>query len=299
MLGRITNQQLLHSSQRSLQSSRAHLAQLQEQVATGKAVSRPSDDPSATASIMRVRSEQRAVAQYSTNISDGLAWLATVDSALSSSENLVREVRDLTVRGANTATMTPSAREAIATQLEGLRADLLQQANTTYLGRSVFAGTSDAGVAFDTTDPLDPFAYTGVSGAQVSRRISGTESVVVDADGSAAFGTGSSSLFALIGDIVTDLRGGADVSARITELDVHRDNMTTQHALNGARYARMEQAQSTNLSQSTALETQRAGIEDVDPAKAIIDLKSQELTYQTALAVTARALQPTLLDYLS
>jgi len=299
MLGRITNQQLLHSSQRNLQASRRQLAQLQEQVSTGKAVSRPSDDPAATASIMRVRSEQRAVAQYATNINDGVAWLSTVDSALSSSEDLLRQARDLTVRGANSGVMTPAAREAIATQLEGVRADLLQQANTTYLGRSVFAGTSDAGVAFDTSDPLDPYAFTGVAGAQVSRRINDTESVVVDADGAAAFGTGSSSLFALIDEIVTDLRAGTDVSGRITELDAHRDNITTQHALIGARYARMEQAQATNLSQSTALETQRAGIEDVDPAKAIIDLRSQELTYQTALAVSARALQPSLLDYLS
>jgi flagellar hook-associated protein 3 FlgL len=299
MLGRITNQQLLLSSQRSLQSSRAQLAQLQEQVSTGKAVSRPSDDPSATASIMRVRSEQRAVQQYGTNITDGLAWLATVDSALSSSEDLLRQARDLTVRGANSGVMTPAAREAIATQLEGVRADLLQQANTSYLGRSVFAGTSDAGVAFDTSDPADPYAYTGAAGAQVTRRISETETVVVDADGSAAFGTGGSSLFALIDDIVTDLRAGTDVSARIGQLDARRDSITTQHALIGARYARMEQAQETNLTQSTALETQRSGIEDVDPAKAIIDLQAQELTYKTALAVTARALQPTLLDYLS
>ncbi len=299
MLGRITNQQLLLSSQRNLQASRTQLARLQEQVSSGKAVSRPSDDPSATASIMHMRSEQRAVQQYGTNIADGLAWLATVDSALSGSENLLRQARDLTVRGANSGVMTPASREAIATQLEGVRADLLQQANTTYLGRSVFAGTSDAGVAFDTSDPTDPYAYTGAPGAQVSRRINDTESVVVDADGAAAFGTGSSSLFALIDGIVADLRAGADVSGRITELDGHRDSITTQHALIGARYARMEQAQETNLSQSTSLETQRSGIEDVDPAKAIIDLRAQELTYKTALAVTARALQPTLLDYLS
>ncbi|WP_210479823.1 flagellar hook-associated protein FlgL [Naasia sp. SYSU D00948] len=299
MLGRITNQQLLLSSQRSLQASRAQLAQLQERVSTGKAVSRPSDDPSATASILRVRGEQRAVQQYATNITDGLAWLATVDRALSGSGNLLRQARDLTVQGANSGAMTPAAREAIATQLEGVRADLLQQANTTYLGRSVFAGTSDAGVAFDTSDPAAPYSYTGTAGASVARRINDTESILVDADGAAAFGTGGGSLFALIDDIVADLRAGADVWGRITELDTHRDRMSTQHALVGARYARMEQAQETNLSQSTALETQRSGIEDVDPAKAIIDLQAQELTYKTALAVTARALQPTLLDYLS
>ncbi|HEY8588542.1 MAG TPA: flagellin, partial [Naasia sp.] len=130
-------------------------------------------------------------------------------------------------------------------------------------------------------------------------RINGSESIVVDADGAAAFGTGAGSVFALLDTVITDLRAGTDVSARVGELDVHRNNLTTQHAVVGARYARMQQAESANLSQSVSLEGQRVGLEDVDPAKAIVDLRAQELTYQTALAVTARALQPTLLSYLS
>jgi len=301
MLGRITNQQMLVSSQRNLTSSRALLAQLQEQASSGRAVTKPSDDPSATASIMRLRSEQRSVTQYGTNISDGLAWMSTVDNALTNTEDLLRQARELTLRGANSGVMTPATREAIATQLDGVKADLLQQANTTYLGRPIFAGSSNAGTAFAAGDSvtLAPYTYSGAEGATVTRRINDTETIVVDADGAATFGSGAASLFASIDSIVQDLRDGKDVSARLAELDLHRENITTQHALVGARYARMEQAQETNLSQSVDLETQRSGIEDADPAKTIIDLKAQELTYQTALAVTARALQPTLLSYLS
>jgi flagellar hook-associated protein 3 FlgL len=299
MLGRITNQQMLVSSQRNLTSSRALLARLQEQTASGRAITKPSDDPSATASIMRIRSEQRAVTQYSTNIADGTAWLSTVDTTLSTSEDLLRQARDLTLQGANGGSMTPAAREAIATQLDGIKSDLLKQANTTYLGRSVFAGSSSAAQAFSSEDATVPYEFSGAAGATVTRRINDSESIAVDADGAAAFGSGTDSVFTLIDTIAADLRSGADVSGRITELDAHRDNVITQHALVGARYARMEQAQETNLSQSVALETQRSGIEDADPAKTIIDLKAQELTYQTALAVTARALQPTLLSYLS
>lgn len=46
------------------------------------------------------------------------------------------------------------------------------------------------------------------------------------------------------------------------------------------------------------LEAQRAGIEDMDVGEIVIKLKQQEVTYQAALAVTARTLQPTLMDFL-
>lgn len=299
MLGRITNQQQLITTQRNLQSSRALLATLQDRVSTGKLVTKPSDDPSATASILRVHAQQRATEQYGSNIADGTAWLATVDSALTSAESIMGQVRDLTVRGANSGAMTPATREAIAVELEGLKGDLLDKANTTYLGRTVFAGSSDAGVAFDNTVSTAPYAFTGATGSSVQRKVNDTESVRVDADGAAAFGTGTSSVFATIDRIVADLAAGVDVNPRLAELDAQRANITTQHAFVGTRYARLQQAANSNLTQSTALESQRAGIEDVDPAKAIVDLKSQEITYQSALAVTARALQPTLLSYLS
>ncbi|MCU1437691.1 MAG: flagellar hook-associated protein 3 [Naasia sp.] len=303
MIGRITNHQQLASATRNLQTSRALLAHVQEQASSGRTISRPSDDPAGTAAAMRVRTEQRAVEQYGSNITDGLAWLATADNALSSSASLLHQVRDLTVRGANSGTMTPASREALAADLEGLRSDLLQQANTSYLGRTIFAGNSDAGSAFTTTAAVPPataptYAFTGGADAPVTRRISAAESVTVDVNGGATFGDGAGSVFALLDSIVADLRAGAEVSARITEVDAALTRVTTQQAVVGTRYARMERAQDANLSQSIALETQRSGIEDVDPAKVIIDLKSQELTYQTALAVTARALQPTLLDYL-
>lgn len=298
MIGRVTSQQQLASAMRNLQTSRGLLAQVREQASSGRIIARPSDDPAGTAAAMRVRTEQRAVEQYGSNIRDGLAWVATVDAAMTSSVSLLRQVRDLTVRGANSGTMTPTVREALATELEGLRADLLQQANTAYLGRTVFAGNSDAGAAFTGTAAVPPYAFTG-SDTPVTRRISATESVTVDVNGAAAFGDGASSVFALVDTIVADLRSGAELGPRITAVDAAITQVTTQQAAVGTRYARLERADEANLSQSIALETQRSGIEDVDPAKILIDLKAQELTYQTALAVTARALQPTLLDYLS
>ena len=296
MLGRITSSQLLATSQSSLAVSRAQLARLQQQASTGRAITKPSDDPAGTAAALKVRGEQRATAQYGTNIDDGLGWFSTLDAAFTGAEDLVRKGIDITVQGANSGTMSPASREALAMQLDGLRADLLGRANTTYLGRTVFAGNSDTGIAFDAS-----YAFSGLPGASVQRRISPTETVAVDADGAAAFGAGPTSLFGTMDGIATALRSGDDAAVR-TGLDALQSGfsaLTAQHTAVGARYARLEQAKQDNIGAGTTLETQRSGIEDVDPTKVLVDLKTQEVGYQTALAVTARVIQPTLMSFLS
>lgn len=296
MIGRITTSQLVASGQGSIGASKAQLAKLQQQLSSGSALTKPSDDPGATAAALRVRGEQRAMAQYGRNIDDGLGWAGTLDSAMSSAESLTRKAVDLTIQGANSGTMSAASREAVAVQLEGLRADLLGAANTSYLGRSVFAGNSDAGAAFDAT-----YAFIGAVGSTVERRISATDTVAVDADGAAAFGSGPASVFATIDDIATALRAGDDaaVATGLTALQGRLTALSGQHAVVGARYARLEQAKQDNTATALTLEAQRAGFEDVDQAKVAIDLKSQEVVYQTALAVTARVIQPTLMSFLS
>lgn len=292
MINRVTNQGLAVAAQRNLQLSLNTLSRLQETASSLKRIAAPSDDPAGTADSIRVRSEQNAVAQFSRNISDGNSWLGVVDTALDKTGDILRKVRDLTVQGANDGALSPTQKEAIAVELESLRTELLTTANTKYLGRTVFAGNSDAGVAFN-----PDLTFTG-TGSTVDRRISETTSIRVDADGAATFGQGGQSAFALIDNIVSDLRAGVNVNARIGEIDERVLTISGQRGAVGARQAQILNAQGANMSESVSLETQRAEIEDVDLGKAILDLKAQEVSYQAALSVTARALQPTLMDFL-
>jgi len=294
MVQRITSQMLLHSSQSNMQSSLANLAKLQNQAGTQKVINKPSDDPAGAGESMRIRADQRALKQYSTNIGDGLAWLGTADDALSSATATMRTVRDLTVQGGNAGALSATSREAIATQLDSLKDQLLATANTKYAGRSIFAGNSDAGEAFTAA-----YASTAVPGSAVERRVSPTSTVRVDVDGTAAFGSGATSAFALIDNIAADLRAGVDVSARLTEVDTAMSAILGEQSRVGSRYTQLETSKELNMSQAGSLENQRASVEDVDLSKVILELKSQEVAYQTALAVTARALQPTLMSFLS
>ena len=294
MVQRITSQMLMHSAQANLQASMAALARLQDQAGTQKAISKPSDDPAGAGESMRIRADQRALAQYGTNIGDGLAWLSTADDALSSATDTLQTVRDLVVQGANTGALNPAAREAIATQLDSLKAELLATANTKYAGRSIFAGNSDAGEAFTSA-----YAHTGAAGSVVERRITDTSTVRVDVDGPAAFGTGATSVFALIDQIAADLRAGTAINSHLSSVDGALSSILGEQSRVGSRYGQLETTKELNMAQSGSLESQRADVEDVDLSKVILELKTQEVAYQTALAVTARALQPTLLSFLS
>lgn len=293
MFTRVTNATQTLNAQRNLQLSLQRQAQLYDQATSRKQITKPSDDPTATASALGVRSEQAATAQYKRNADNGDAWLTTADSTLTSVESIMRRVRDLTVTGSNDGALSAEAKEAIATEVDGLKKSLLSLANTTYLGRTVFAGNSDAGVAFQ-----PDYSFTGAAGSTVERRIGPDTTVRVDADGAAVFGTGTGSVFALLDGISNDLRTGVNVGPRLGGIDDRMKAIVGEHAEIGGRQTRIDKAKDTLAVGANSLETQRANLEDVDLSKVLLDLKTQDVNYQTAIAVTARVLQPTLMDFL-
>jgi flagellar hook-associated protein 3 FlgL len=292
MIARVTSTTMMHSASRNMQSAAAELARLQEKASTQKNISRPSDDPAATAAALQVRADQKLNAQYTKNTQDGNEWLTTMDTSLSSVAALLQRANALTVQGANGA-LTPAAKETIAIEIESIRDSLLAASNTQYAGRSVFAGTSDAGHAF-----AADYSYAGGTGT-VERRIGDGQTIRVDGDGAAIFGVGPDSVFAELDTIARDLRAGTSVSPHIDTLTARLATVGSQHAVIGSRQATLLSAGETLLDAKVSLESRRVSIEDVDLAEIILDLKMQETAYQASLAVTARALQPTLMDFLS
>ena len=292
MISRVTSQTLAQSALRNLQSGLNDLSRLQNQATSQRAFAAPSDDPAAASAALDLHAAQHRNAQYARNIGDGLTWVTTVDNAISASTSLLGRARDLTLRGANSGALDANAREAIALELETIADELFAQANTSLLGRSVFAGTTE-GSAF-----ADDFTFAGVPGSEVRRRVADGETVRVDASGAEVFGSGEDSVFALIGSIVADLRGGADVRGRIDQIDDRMNAMLGVQGTVGARQNQIMRAKDAAADATVSLEAQRAAVEDIDTVEVLVALKSQELVYQSALAVTARVMQPTLMDFL-
>lgn len=293
MISRVTSQTMTATALRNLQSGLGDLARLQAQATSQRRFAAPSEDPAGASNTLGIHAAQRRNEQYTRNIDDGLAWLTTVDSAITASTGLLGRARDLTVQGANAGALDATAREAIAVELEAIRTELMAQANTTLLGRSVFAGTSE-GPAF-----AADYSFGGVAGSSVQRRVSEGETVRVDANGAEVFGDGATSVFALLDSIVADLRSDVNVGPRLAEIDDRLNSMLGVQGAVGARQNQVMRAKEAALDASVALESQRAAVEDIDTVEVLVQLQAQQLVYQSALSVTSRVLQPTLLDFLA
>ena len=298
MISRVTQQTVQRSTLANLQLNLSAMAAMQSKLSGGKKVTVPSDDPAAASDMLRLRSELRAQTQYARNADDGGSWLTTVDDNLQASLVAVRSARNLTVQSSDVG-LSAASREALATEINGLRDQLLAQANTTLLGRSVFADTSNAGAAFATDPVAGPYTWTGTAGAAVDRRINATTTVQVDANGAAVYGEGAASVFALLDQIAKDLRTpGADATASLGKIDDRMEKMLTQLAGVGARHSQILSAQTELKSTQLTTTTQLSGIEDIDLAETILQLQTQQVAYQGALGAASKVLQPSLMDFL-
>jgi flagellar hook-associated protein 3 FlgL len=66
----------------------------------------------------------------------------------------------------------------------------------------------------------------------------------------------------------------------------------------GARYKRVEDMKSQNTASNLTMKQNLSGIEDVDLAEVMVKLQAQQVAYQAALTATAKAIQPSLADFL-
>jgi flagellar hook-associated protein 3 FlgL len=293
---RITQRLMTEHSLASMQAGLGRVAKTQEQLTTGRVINRPSDSPSGTNSAMQLREQLTQNAQYMRNANDGLARLGNTDTVLTSMMDSVRRVRDLTLQGMSTGSMGPQAREALAMEVSQLQDALVSQANTTHLGMPLFGGTTTGKVAYEKNAGV--VEYVGDAG-EVKRRIGANDNVRVDIRGNEVFGPGGSDLFTVVGNIATNLKDNPSaLSTDIDALDAAMERLTTSLADVGSRYNRLEGGMRINKDAELSLQDSLSNIENVDMARAMVDLQMNEVAYQAALGATARVLQPSLLDFL-
>ena len=290
---RITQRAVTLTSLQGLNRNLDSLGKLQQQLTSGKAISRPSDSPTGTNTAMQTRAEQASVAQQARNVTDAKSWLEQGSTTLMEMMSVVKRVRDLTLQGSNAAS-SPASQQALAIEVASLRDGLLNMANTKVMGRPLFGGVTAGDAAYGPTGN-----YVGDDRAEVLRRVSDSELLRVDITGPQAFGTGTDDLFAVVGRIAEDLVDApGDLAADLGALDAVFERMQGAVADIGARGARLEQAEQVNATRQLTLRTQLGAAEDIDLPKTIMDVQMKQMGYEAALAATAKAISPTLLDYL-
>ena len=138
-MSRITFTHMNAVVQGNLAGNYSKLSKLQEQLSSGKAITRPSDAPIQTTNDLELRSNLKAMGQYGRNLQDGRSYLGTIDSTLTNSTSLFQSVRELAIQGDN-STNTAVQRSYIGNEVRQVLLQMVGISNTTYKGDFVFSG---------------------------------------------------------------------------------------------------------------------------------------------------------------
>src|SRR5688500_4951770 len=98
---RVTDRLLVDKVLANIQKNGQRLESLQTQVATGRRIQQPSDDPTGTVRSLILRSDQDELRQNEANLALADGWLNSTDIALQDVNLIIQRARELTVQGAN------------------------------------------------------------------------------------------------------------------------------------------------------------------------------------------------------
>jgi len=289
-----------------LNSVNAKLTRMQMKSASGKEISRPSDDPFHASQAMAMRQSLEATRQYQRNVQDASGWAELTENALDDISSNASRARDLLVQ-AGTDSADQTSRNSVASEIEQLIDAIKQGAAKTYRGSFVLSGTET------TTRPYAPGTDDTYHGDMagfnpaipgIVREIGPGVSMQINTVGRDVLGDGQSAgdgkLLNVLRDAVGHLRAGdgANIRADITKLDGNMDHILEVRAANGARAQRLDTALSRLQESEETTMSQLSETEDADIAKTLIELNSQTAAYQAALRAGASLVQSSLMDFL-
>lgn len=137
---RVTFASVNRNVQRNLTGRYGDMVKLQEQLATGKRLRKPSDDPVDIANDIKLRTKQSQLKQYKRNIEDGLASMGIASSAMSSMNDILHRMKELAIQSAND-TNTNTDRQYIQKEVDQLFRQMMSLVNTQFKGDYIFNGT--------------------------------------------------------------------------------------------------------------------------------------------------------------
>jgi flagellar hook-associated protein 3 FlgL len=270
-----------------------------QQLATGKRVNEPSDDPAAAAADVENQSLQGQTDQYLQNTSNLEGLLQTADSALSSVVTALNQAISLGTQGAN-GDLSASNQQEIAQQVQNIQSQVVQLANTSYQGSYIFGGTASqaAPFALDATQPSGVI-YNGNTGVN-SVAIAEGRSIQVNIPGSQVFQGAGGSVMGALEQLVTALQSGnsASIGTATTQVSSALNYLSQQRVTYDSGISQLNANQSSLQQEQVNLQTQENTLVGANLATAATDLSQAQTAQSATLAALAQIIPQSLLNYL-
>lgn len=136
----------------NISRNRNEMAQLQNQAATQKRVTKPSDDPVAASRVLFSRTEQRGIDQYIKNLNYARSFLDFTEQSLAELSEVIVRAKELALSQANDASSNAQSKKIVAAEIAQLHDQSVQIGNRKLGERYIFGG-------YKTTQP--PFGQNG------------------------------------------------------------------------------------------------------------------------------------------
>jgi flagellar hook-associated protein 3 FlgL len=298
---RVTQSMLASNSLRHLSDSYLKMGKYQDQLSTGKKITKPSDDPVAAMKGMYYRSDLASVDQYKRNLSELHLWMDNSEAGMEQANSALQRIRELVVQGQDGA-LSEDDRKAIAVEVGQLKQDLVKTANTQVAGRYIFHGTDVMNPPVEQEEPpmvADNISDPALLGTINNYQVEVSKGVYLKANVNPA-NAFSQDLFNVVGDIQTALENNnsADLNGLLGKVDKNMDIMSAERSELGARSNRLDMVENRIDEQEVLANKVLSANEDVDIEKVIMDMTTQESVQRAALSVGAQIIQPTLMDFL-
>ncbi|EAM4423856.1 flagellar hook-filament junction protein FlgL [Salmonella enterica] len=261
---RISTQMMYEQNMSGITNSQAEWMKLGEQMSTGKRVTNPSDDPIAASQAVVLSQAQAQNSQYALARTFATQKVSLEESVLSQVTTAIQTAQEKIVYAGN-GTLSDDDRASLATDLQGIRDQLMNLANSTDgNGRYIFAGYKTEAAPFDqaaggyhggeksVTQQVDSARtmVIGHTGAQIFNSI--TSNAVPEPDGSDS----EKNLFVMLDTAIAALKTpveGNDVEKEKAAAAIDKTNRGLKNSLNNVLTVRAELG--TQLSELSTLDS--------------------------------------------
>jgi len=164
---RISTAQLYQQSVSQILNKQTALGRLQAQIASGKRILSPADDPAAAARVLDIDRQQELTRQFQTNADLAMKRLENEESIIAAATTTVQRVRELALRGRNTH-LTDDDRRFVAAEVRERLKELVALGNTIDgNGDFLFAGHQAKVLPFTQDATTGLVTYNGDQGSRL------------------------------------------------------------------------------------------------------------------------------------
>lgn len=286
-----------------LRSLNQRLERVERQVAGGKRLEAPSDDPDSVAGLLSAKSGLARLEQTLANINRFQTEANTAETALQEAVKLFDRVRTLGSTGAS-GTQTAETRRGIAEEIGSLMERMAGLANTEVDGRHIFAGDGDQTAPFQMDLAQNPpwSVYQGLPASREAMHPTGvTFRVSLDADTIFNSADPDRNVFQSMENLRQALLANDDqaIETALAPLAQVSAALNSSLSFYGNVQSHLNEAAETGAKMQLQLREQVSNLEDADVTEAIVELQQVRFTQQAALQVKSQIPKSSLFDYLA